>query len=64
MDNEKLIQEIKKPQYRDLRLTNIYFNAVYQNIINNETNEEIIVKLIASLCENIEELMNDIKGVK
>jgi len=57
MNNEKLIQEIKKPQYKDLKLTNIYFNAIYNNIINNNTDEEIIIKLIANLCENIEELM-------
>jgi hypothetical protein len=58
MDNEKLIQEIKKPIYTDLRLTNIYFNAIYKNILHNGTDEEIIIKLIASLCENIEKLMN------
>lgn len=64
MDNEKLIKEIKKPQYKDLRLTNIHFNAIYNNIINNETNEEIIIKLIAMLCGNIEDISNKLRKQK
>jgi hypothetical protein len=57
MNNEKLIEEIKKPQYKDLRLTNIYFNAIYNNIIHNETNEEILVNLISMLCKNIDDVI-------
>jgi hypothetical protein len=64
MNNEKLIEEIKKPQYKDLKLTNVYFNAIYNNITNNETNEEIIIKLIAMLCGNIQDVSNKLRKQK
>lgn len=58
LDNNRLYQEMKKSEYKDLILTNIFFHAIFKNA--TIMNEEFIIKTISLLCRRIDDLENDL----